>query len=351
MSGVAFNEVMTFVDNEYQVFAMFNQNELHQVVPGNEAEITLDTYPGQIIKAHVDSVIWAQAQGQIEASGDLPRTTFTSPPGKFPVKLVVAEHDNALFLAAGARGAAAIYTEHVPLLHLIRKVLITDVVVSRLHHHQAQYQSPLKDGTMARLRSNARPPLRSIAALVATGLVATMAGCAVKKPPDAAAIKEQALPGLQTPAQWTAAGAGAGTVSDNWVASFHDDQLAAAVTEAIAHNADLRVGAARVELALLNAKLAGAKLYPSVDVLAHGGTKHGGRLGPPGHCDLRDLGDRPLGPRALRPGGKRRPGRVGAGGFRVRATVDCGTRSQELVPCDRGRAAGRGGTRDDSCER
>jgi hypothetical protein len=38
--------------------------------------------------------------------------------------LVVAEHDNALFLAAGARGAAAIYTEHVPLIHLIRKVLI-----------------------------------------------------------------------------------------------------------------------------------------------------------------------------------------------------------------------------------
>ena len=66
----------------------------------------------------------AQAQGEIEASGDLPRTTFTSPPGRFPVKLVVEEHDNALFLAAGARGAAAIYTEHLTLIHLIRKVLI-----------------------------------------------------------------------------------------------------------------------------------------------------------------------------------------------------------------------------------
>jgi multidrug resistance efflux pump len=124
VSGVAFNEVMTFVDSEYQIFAMFGQNELHQVQAGNEAEITLDTYPGRIVKAHVDSVIWAQAQGEIEASGDLPRTTFTSPPGKFPVKLVVAEHDNGLFLAAGARGAAAIYTEHLTLIHLIRKVLI-----------------------------------------------------------------------------------------------------------------------------------------------------------------------------------------------------------------------------------
>ena len=124
VTGIAFNEVMTFVDNEYQVFALFNQNELHQVEPGNEAEITLDTYPGRIIKAHVDSVIWAQAQGQADASGDLPRTTFTAPPGRFPVKLVVADKDDALFLAAGARGATAIYTEHFSLIHIIRKVLL-----------------------------------------------------------------------------------------------------------------------------------------------------------------------------------------------------------------------------------
>ncbi len=124
VAGMPFNEVMTFVDNEYQVFGMFNQNELHQVEAGNEAEITLDSYPGRIVKAHVDSIIWAQAQGQVDASGNLPRTTFNPPPGQFPVKLVVAEHDNGLFLAAGARGAAAIYTEHLVLIHLIRKVLI-----------------------------------------------------------------------------------------------------------------------------------------------------------------------------------------------------------------------------------
>jgi len=103
---------------------LFNQNELHQIVPGNEAEITLDTYPGRIIKAHVDSVIWAQGQGQLDATGDLPRTTFVAPPGRFPVKLVVGEADHALFLAAGARGAAAIYTESLGPIHIIRKVLM-----------------------------------------------------------------------------------------------------------------------------------------------------------------------------------------------------------------------------------
>ena len=124
VAGIPFNEVMTFVDNEYQIFALFGQNELHQVEPGNEVEITLDTYPGRVIKAHVDSVIWAQSQGQVDDTGELPRTVFNPPPGRFPVKLVVGEHDRSLFLAAGARGSAAIYTEHLTLVHIIRKVLL-----------------------------------------------------------------------------------------------------------------------------------------------------------------------------------------------------------------------------------
>jgi len=40
------------------------------------------------------------------------------------VKLVVADQDKSLFVAAGARGSAAIYTEHLTLVHIIRKVLI-----------------------------------------------------------------------------------------------------------------------------------------------------------------------------------------------------------------------------------
>ena len=124
VAGLPFNEVMTFVDDDYQIFALFGQNELHQVEPGNEVELTLDTYPGRVIKGHVDSIMWAQGQGQVEASGDLPRTTFVAPPGRFPVKVVVAEHDRPLFLAAGARGSAAIYTEHLTLVHIIRKVLL-----------------------------------------------------------------------------------------------------------------------------------------------------------------------------------------------------------------------------------
>ena len=117
-----------------------------------------------------------------------------------------------------------------------------------------------------------------ITALVAIAALAggASSGCVLKKPPDAAEIKKEALPTVETPAAWTATGAGSGDVSDNWLASFNDQQLNAAVVEAIANNADLRLGAARVEQALLYAKLAGAKLYPSVDLLARGGGKLSG---------------------------------------------------------------------------
>ena len=120
----AASEQMTFVDNEYQIYAFFNQNELHQVSPGDEAEITLDTYPGRIIKAHVDSVLWAQLRGQMNSNGQLPNTTIAPTMGRFPVKLVVAEKDRDLFLAAGAQGSAAIYTPHFAAIQIIRKVLI-----------------------------------------------------------------------------------------------------------------------------------------------------------------------------------------------------------------------------------
>src|SRR5262245_3232935 len=110
-----------------------------------------------------------------------------------------------------------------------------------------------------RARVTARCRLRTMAAPLAAGLVAAMvAACALKTPPDTAEVKEQALPGMEPPAQWTAPGAGAGAVANNWLATFGDDQLSAAVAEAIAHNVDLRVGATRVEQAELYAKLAGA---------------------------------------------------------------------------------------------
>jgi multidrug resistance efflux pump len=117
--------VMTFVEDEFQVIALFNQNELHEVQPGDEAEIALETYPGRIIKATVDSIVWAQGQGQIPMSGNLPQTgTAALPPGRFAVRLDIASRDQGLFLAAGAVGHGAIYTQHGHHIHILRKVIL-----------------------------------------------------------------------------------------------------------------------------------------------------------------------------------------------------------------------------------
>jgi multidrug resistance efflux pump len=131
--------VLTFVEDEFQIIALYDQNELHQVAPGNEAEVALKTNPGRIIKAKVDSIIWAQGQGQSAASTNLPMTgAMPVHPNRFPVKLIVEPRDKDLFLAAGAAGHAAIYTDHAHAIHILRMVIlrigaITDYLILKLH--------------------------------------------------------------------------------------------------------------------------------------------------------------------------------------------------------------------------
>jgi len=116
--------VLTFVEDEFTVVALYDQNELYKVKPGDDAEIVLLTLPGEIIKAKVDSIIWAQGQGQSAISTNLPSTVGQLPPGRFPVKFTVDPKYRDRFLAAGARGNAAIYTEHLEAIHIIRKVIL-----------------------------------------------------------------------------------------------------------------------------------------------------------------------------------------------------------------------------------
>lgn len=139
VAGMPFNPVMTLVEAEGQVVALYYQNELHQVAPGNVAEFTLKTMPGRIVRATVDSVIWAQGMGQLTQSGTIPMTgVLAAPPNRFAVKFNVDERDRDLLMAAGAAGHAAIYTEHGKMIHIIRMVILrvgayTDYLILKLH--------------------------------------------------------------------------------------------------------------------------------------------------------------------------------------------------------------------------
>lgn len=130
---------MSFVEDKFQVIAMYQQNELYKASPGNEAEISLYTIPGQVIKAKVDSIVWAQGDGQLLQSGAVPQTgVVATPPQRFAVKLTLDPKYNHVFLAAGAKGDAAIYTDHGHMIHIIRKVIMrvgayTNYLVLKLH--------------------------------------------------------------------------------------------------------------------------------------------------------------------------------------------------------------------------
>jgi len=134
------NPVITFVENEYQVFALFKQNELHAIEAGNEAEFTLDTSPGTVFKAKVDSIVWAQAQGQVLPGLQLPNlaTMMNQPPGPFAVKLTVDPKQAGIFFPAGAVGHGAVYTNHAAMIHILRKIILRvgaklDWLVLKLH--------------------------------------------------------------------------------------------------------------------------------------------------------------------------------------------------------------------------
>ncbi len=132
--------VMSFIEDKDQwVVGFFRQNELRNVEPGNDAEIFLKTHPGKIIKCKVDSILWATAQGQMPISGNLPNTQATGAPDqRIAVRLLVEPKDRDLFLAAGARGQGAIFTNHGTAIHILRKVFLRvstkmDWFVFKLH--------------------------------------------------------------------------------------------------------------------------------------------------------------------------------------------------------------------------
>jgi multidrug resistance efflux pump len=129
---------MTFVEKEQWIMAIYAQNEVRKIKPGQEAEIALKVYPGRIIKCKVDSIMWATAQGQLPIGGQNAPGVAPIPPGALAVRLVVAERDADLFLASGAGGTGAVFTDSGAPIHIIRKIMLRvgaklDWLILKLH--------------------------------------------------------------------------------------------------------------------------------------------------------------------------------------------------------------------------
>jgi len=131
--------VMTFVEDEQWILAIYKQNEVRKVKPDQEAEVAFKMIPGRIVKCKVDSIMWATAQGQLPiGTGNASGGVAPIPPNSLAVRLLVDDKDKDLFLASGAHGAGAIYTDSGEMLHVIRKVMVRvgaklDWVIPKMH--------------------------------------------------------------------------------------------------------------------------------------------------------------------------------------------------------------------------
>jgi multidrug resistance efflux pump len=130
---------MSFVEDEQWIMMIFKQNEVRKIKPGQEAEIAMKMYPGRIIKCKVDSIMWATAQGQLPIGGvNTASGVAPIPPYALAVCLVKDRNDKDLFLAAGAAGNGAIYTDAGAPIHILRKVIMRvgtkiDWLILKLH--------------------------------------------------------------------------------------------------------------------------------------------------------------------------------------------------------------------------
>ncbi|NHQ88432.1 HlyD family secretion protein [Iodobacter sp. HSC-16F04] len=142
--SMPFKPALSFVEHEQRILAFFEQNELRYVNPGDKAEIAFKSLPGDVVHARVDSIVWANGQGQLVQGGVVPNTPaeyLSAPlPQKYAVKLTIEprEGDENLFIPMGARGGAAIYTDKLAALHLLRMVMIraqskVNYLVLKLH--------------------------------------------------------------------------------------------------------------------------------------------------------------------------------------------------------------------------
>jgi membrane fusion protein (multidrug efflux system) len=115
----------TFVmTSDIAVAAVFPQNWLSNVQPGDDVEMVLDPYPGRLFLGKVDYVISATGGGQFTTSGTIPNAARIGSDGLYAVRIKFSDEAVARKLSLGSGGSAVIYTHAGKATHVISKVAI-----------------------------------------------------------------------------------------------------------------------------------------------------------------------------------------------------------------------------------
>jgi multidrug resistance efflux pump len=112
------------VTSDIAVAAVFPQNWLSNVEPGNDVEMILNPYPGRLFFVKVDYVISASGGGQFAPGGTIPNAARVGSDGLYAVRINFTDQDVARKLSLGSGGAATVYTNKGKATHVISKVAI-----------------------------------------------------------------------------------------------------------------------------------------------------------------------------------------------------------------------------------
>jgi RND family efflux transporter MFP subunit len=129
VANLPLSPVMAFIDtSDTHIGVEISQIDARYVAPGQEVEIAFKFVPGRVFTGKVESVLQAVATGQAQTSGTavMPKEIQTVP---FVVRVKLDDEEFARKLPAGATGTAAIFTNHVNVSHVIRRVLLRQIAI------------------------------------------------------------------------------------------------------------------------------------------------------------------------------------------------------------------------------
>ncbi|MEM1412082.1 MAG: efflux RND transporter periplasmic adaptor subunit, partial [Pseudomonadota bacterium] len=117
---------VAYATNEDQLVVGIPQSRVRYVERGQEVEVVLRMYPGQVLAGKVDRIVDVTASAQLVPNGLLPTApTPLDPVLPFGVVITLDDEDIDLSkISGGATGTAAIYTQSVTATHVIRRVMI-----------------------------------------------------------------------------------------------------------------------------------------------------------------------------------------------------------------------------------
>src|SRR3990172_4524607 len=126
---------MTFIDtSDAWINANFRENSLGNVKAGDPVELVLDTLPGRVFKAEVQSVGWGVSQGSIDPETGLPKINepmgLVRTPQRFAVKIEPNRQDYAPgSVRYGSQANVIVYASDNALVNAIGRLWMRIVAV------------------------------------------------------------------------------------------------------------------------------------------------------------------------------------------------------------------------------